>query len=220
MVSIPTRCDSSPPRLAPSLGSGLSPGVPRPLLTVPVALRVHRPFAGAALPPLPCYYGLLCPSAGLSPAMLVARRGVLAAWTTPGWSRGPARRYLCASFPACLDPYPGSAWSACTRYFPHAIGLPPVRTGSALSNVLYSDFSTARYFGAAVIHSCSGPQVCSPPRSLLPLRALVGQPWFLRPRLSWFVTSPRSGYANRPHRAIDGIRTFTLSDAQPCRLLP
>src|SRR4029434_5314959 len=25
-------------------------------------------------------------------------------------------------------------------------------------------------FEAAVIHSCSGPQVCSPPRSLLPLR--------------------------------------------------
>ena len=25
-------------------------------------------------------------------------------------------------------------------------------------------------FGAAVIHACSGPQVCSPPRSLLPIR--------------------------------------------------
>jgi len=34
----------------------------------------------------------------------------------------------------------------------------------------YSDFRTARFFEAAVIHSCSGPQVCSPPRSLLPLR--------------------------------------------------
>src|SRR5215831_19146005 len=39
----------------------------------------------------------------------------------------------------------------------------------------YSDFSTAPFqYGAlleaAVISSCSGPQVCSPPRSLLPLR--------------------------------------------------
>ena len=34
----------------------------------------------------------------------------------------------------------------------------------------YSDFHTAPFFEAAVIHSCSGPQICSPPRSLLPLR--------------------------------------------------
>src|SRR5215831_21062098 len=50
--------------------------------------------------------------------------------------------------------------------------------------------------------------------------SVVWQPWFLRPSLSWFVTSPRPGYANRPNRAIDGMRTFTSSDAQPCRLLP
>ena len=86
-------------------------------------------------PSLSCYYGLMCQSAGLSPALLIAREGVLAGWTTPGWSRGPARRYLCASFPACLDPYPGSSRGALTRYFPQDFGLPPVRTGSALSNV-------------------------------------------------------------------------------------
>jgi hypothetical protein len=32
----------------------------------------------------------------------------------------------------------------------------------------YSDFTTGVYFGAAVIPLCSGPRVCSPPRSLLP----------------------------------------------------
>ncbi len=32
----------------------------------------------------------------------------------------------------------------------------------------------------------------------------VWQPWFLRPSLSWVVTSPRPGYACRPNRAIDG----------------
>jgi hypothetical protein len=32
----------------------------------------------------------------------------------------------------------------------------------------------------------------------------VWQLWFLRPSLSWFVTSPRLGYACRPNRAIDG----------------
>jgi hypothetical protein len=35
-------------------------------------------------------------------------------------------------------------------------------------NEPYSDFTTGVYFGAAVIPSCSGPQACSPPRSLLP----------------------------------------------------
>ncbi len=76
-----------------------------------------------------------------------------------------------------------------------------------------------RFFEAAVIHSCSGPQVCSPPRSLLPPYTMW-QPWLLRPGLSWFVPSPRPGYAIRPNRAIDGMGTCTPSDTQPCRLLP
>ena len=60
-------------------------------------------------------------------------------------------------------------------------------------------------FEAAVIRACSGPQVCSPPRSLLPLRySTARQPWFLRPSFSWFITSPCLGYACRPNRAIDG----------------
>ena len=46
------------------------------------------------------------------------------------------------------------------------------------------------------------------------------QPWLLRPRISRFVTSPSSGYANRPFRATDGKRTLTSQDSQPCRLLP
>jgi hypothetical protein len=76
-------------------------------------------------------------------------------------------------------------------------------------------------FEAAIILLCSGPQICSPPRSLLPQRLLgTGQPWLLRPRLSRFVASPSSGYANRPFRATDGKGTFTPQDSQPCRLLP
>src|SRR3974377_1409386 len=47
----------------------------------------------------------------------------------------------------------------------------------------------------------------------------AGQPGLLRPGLSCFVTSARTGYANRLTQAIDGTGTFTLSDSQPCRLL-
>lgn len=46
---------------------------------------------------------------------------------------GLSRRCLCGSFLTCLDPYPGSSWSAYTRFFPQDLGLPPVRTRSALS---------------------------------------------------------------------------------------
>jgi hypothetical protein len=75
-------------------------------------------------------------------------------------------------------------------------------------------------FEAAIILLCSGPQVSSPPRSLLPQCLYTGQPWLLRPRLSRFVTSPCSGYARRLNRVIDGMGTFTPQDPQPCRLLP
>ena len=37
-----------------------------------------------------------------------------------------------------------------------------------------------------------------------PLR-MPGRPWRLRPSTARFVTSPRTGYASRPNRAIDGI---------------
>ena len=47
----------------------------------------------------------------------------------------------------------------------------------------------------------------------------AGQPWLLHPRISRFVTSPCSGYANRPNRVIGGKGTRTPQNRQPCRLL-
>ncbi len=44
---------------------------------------------------------------------------------------GPSRRYLCGSFPACLDLYPGGSCGAYTRFFPQDNGLPDVGTRSA-----------------------------------------------------------------------------------------
>ena len=133
---------------------------------------------------------------------------------------GPSRRCLCASFPACLDLYPGGSSGAHARFFPQDIGLPPVRTGSALHHVRTAT-SVRR-----PCRGCSHCVMCRPAGVLTtqvapPATAYAAwQPWFLRPSLSWFVTSPRPGYTNRPHRAIDGMRTCTSSDAQPCRLLP
>src|ERR1035437_9709288 len=62
-------------------------------------------------------------------------RLVLVGCCQPLLGTGPSRRYLCRSFPTCLDPYSGCSWVALSRYFPQDIGLPHVRTGSALRNI-------------------------------------------------------------------------------------
>src|SRR5215471_8858510 len=83
-----------------------------------------------------------------------------------------------------------------------------------------NDFLTDPFFETAVISLCSGPQVCSPPRSFPP---------------QWLIASGRPGLLSeqnmlrflRMHRilltiriqAIDGVGTYTPQDSQPCRLL-
>jgi hypothetical protein len=44
---------------------------------------------------------------------------------------GPSRRYLCTSFLACKDPYPGCSCGARARYFPQNDGLPGDSSRSA-----------------------------------------------------------------------------------------
>jgi hypothetical protein len=135
---------------------------------------------------------------------------------SPPWSTGlcrllsaPAGRrtfptLLCTSFPACLDPSPGGSCGAHTRFFPHDSGLPRVRTGSALSNIRTAT-SVRRVF-----RGCSHSLMFRPagllttPVAPTATDTSVWQPWFLRPSLSWVVTSPRPGYACRPNRVIDG----------------
>jgi hypothetical protein len=109
------------------------------------------------------------------PLPLAVRLGqrVLAGCRQPLLGVGLSRRYLCESFLSCLDPYPGGSESALTRFFLSDIGLSCVRTRSALHTFPCSDFHTVRYLGAAVIRSCLGPPVCSPPRSLPPQFTLV-----------------------------------------------
>lgn len=117
---------------------------------------------------------------------------------------GPSRRYLCGSFSACSDPYPGGSCGACTRFFPQDNGLPRVRTGSALSHI-HTATSVWAYF-----RGCNHSLMFRPADLLAtpiaPTAVPLGtkQPWLLRPRVSRFVTSPSSGYANRPFRATDG----------------
>ncbi len=125
-------------------------------------------------------------------------RPVFADCRQPLLGTGPSRRYLCRSFPACLDPYSGCPRGARTRFFPQDIGLPRVRTGSALRHP-----PTATSVGTQ-FRSCSHSLMFRPTSLLAtPIAPTlmphsIGQPWLLHPRLLRFVTSPYSGYANRP----------------------
>jgi hypothetical protein len=66
-----------------------------------------------------------------------------------------------------------------------------------------NDFMTDPFFETAAISLCSGPQVCSPPRSFLPLQLIAaGQPRLLRPSRTCFVASACIGYANHPPRQL------------------
>jgi len=111
---------------------------------------------------------------------------------------------------------------ALARFFPDNIDLTSVSTGSARWNLHHQ----SNFYDGHLFRGCSHSLMFRPvgllTTPIAPTAAAhtVGQPWFLRPSLSQVVASPRLGYANRPNRAIDGIGTFTLSDMQPCRLLP
>ena len=126
----------------------------------------------------------LIPSAGITPPSSLIRthapilnpptaygrclgQQVFAGCCQPLLGVGPSRCYLCESFSACLNPYPGCSCGALTRSFPQDNGLPDVRTRSALHKTRTAT-SVRSFFEAAVIRSSSGPQICSPPRLLLP----------------------------------------------------
>ena len=140
----PSRCSS--PRSSflfqgsgdPGSVSGAVPGPPSaqsPFAHPRVLPRMGGCLASPrrALPPLPRSYGLIRQSHPLAlPRFVSLERSVFAGCCQPLLGTGPSRRYLCGSFAGCLDPYPGGPRGARARFFPRGIGLPLVRTGSAL----------------------------------------------------------------------------------------
>jgi len=132
-----------------------------------------------------------------------------------------AAPYLCESFPGCLDPCHGGTWSACACFFLPVIGLPPftIEVGFP-AFARQNDFLTDPFFETAVISLCSGPQVCSPPRSFPPQWLIAsGQPGLLSEQnMLRFLRMHRTLLTIRI-QAIDGVGTYTPHDSQPCRLL-
>src|ERR1019366_1181845 len=77
------------------------------------------------------------------------------------------------------------------------------------------------FFEAADIPLCSGLRVCSSPRSFLPLRLLPqgSRDFYIRAERASLPPHAPDMLAVRI-QVIDGARTFTLQDSQPCRPLP
>ena len=110
-------------------------------------------------------------------------RGVSAGCYQPLLPAGPSRRYLCESFPGCLGPYHGGSAECMCLFLPPRHRPSPVHYRGRLPALTrQNDFMTDPLFETAAISLCSGPQVCSPPRSFLPLPLIAaGQPRLLRP---------------------------------------
>ena len=147
-------------------------------------------------------------------------RAVLAGCCQPLLGTGPSRRYLCRSVPTCLDPYSGCSQGARARCFPQDIGLPRIRIGSALWQFPAATSAGARY------RSCSHSLMFRPTGLLATpvaptarFAALGGSGFYIR---AYRASLPQhaADMLSAQIRAIDGKRTFTSQDRQPCRLLP
>jgi len=124
---------------------------------------------------------------------------------------GPSRRYLCESFPTCLDPYPGCSCGALARAFPQDIGLPSVRTRSALGNTRTATSVRTQFRG------------CSHSLMFRPAGLLATQ---VAPTLSYYIPGSRGFYfraehVSSPSRVSDilTVRTgqLTVKDFHPIR---
>ncbi len=92
------------------------------------------------------------------------------------------------------------------------VGFPFLSANATFPRVSFSRLQTFRYVQASEFARL-------PDRSYRCEVPPTEQPRLLHPGISCFVASARSGYAIRPIQAIDGKRTFTFQDLQPCRLL-
>ena len=166
-----------------------------------VALHAQRSFAPEALHFLPCSYDLMCQSQSLSPTLLCRLAGQSLQLGPPAAGLQDLPDVTSPeSFPGCLDLYPGSLWSAFTRFFLQSIGLPLRGSGSALQ-----PHSVQRLQHGYLFRGCSHFFMFRPP-GLLATQVVptdvtlfvTWQPWRLLPSTVCVVASSHVGYASRP----------------------
>jgi hypothetical protein len=109
---------------------------------------------------------------------------------------------------------------ALTCFFHDVIGLPQTGMGRLPAYVPRITTSREPILEVADIPLCSGLQVCSPPRSFLPLRILPqgSRGFYIRAYRALLPPHAPDMLTVRT-QVIDGTGTCTLPDFQPCRLL-
>jgi hypothetical protein len=154
-----------------------------PMLALPPSGRREPPPAGTLLPGHRSYRLIRQSRSALPYFGLSLVPGVSAGCNQPLLPAGPSRRYLCESFLGCLGPCHGGSAECLCLFLPSRQRPSPVHyRGRLPACSRQNDFMTDPFFETAAISLCSGPQVCSPPRSFPPPRLIVaGQPRLLRP---------------------------------------
>lgn len=157
------------------------------------------PLLRSALPDPYRSYGLMRQTSSLWPALPSLCAPVFAGCDESLLRRGPSRRYLCASFPRCLDPYPGGVLGAPTHCFPNTIGLPPVPMGSANREIPLSDFRAGVISGLQSFTHVQASRFAATQVAPTAVPISTGQPWRLHPSRTQVVTFLCIGYASRPN---------------------
>ena len=119
-----------------------------------------------------------------------------------------------------IDPVGWQGASAC--FFPSLVGLPQVPPMGRLPRIAPQRDFVRRVLRDRRYSLRSGLLVCSPPSSPLPLRRSSPRRaavTFTPEQKICTVSSTGIGPTSRPNQAIDGKRTSTFLDSQPCRPL-
>ena len=126
--------------------------------------------------------------------------GVFAGCHQPLLPAGPSRRYPCESFPRCLAPCSGGPKECSCLFLPPRHRPSPSNNGSASRCHPRTRLSTEHVSKLQAFRYVQASGFAHPPdRSYRSGSMSTGQPRFIRPGISCFVTSARTGYASRPN---------------------
>ena len=169
-------------------------------------LRAHAPNQ---FPPLEFVYPHLSPE-------------VLAGCCEPLLGTGSSRHYLCKSFPGCLSHDPAGVVGCICLFLPlQSRPSPSPAYGSASPNRPAKRLHAAGVSRSSLFLTFRPPslfatQVSPTAAHILPTQGSCD--FYTRAKICT-VTSTGIGHTSRPNQAIDGKRTSTFLDLQPCRPL-
>ena len=192
-----------------------------PALVLPPLERRDPISSEGVTPPVIAPTDSCATPAWLSPPSVFSLvRGVFAGRTQSLLPTGSSRRYLCESFLGCLIPYPGGPTKCFYLFLPlwHRPS-PKKETGRLPQFLANTTFREAGFRGCRYFFMFRPPSLLV--SQIVPTAAVLPQ----GSRDFYFRAERASLPPHAPDmltvriQVIDGTRTFTLLDSQPCRLL-